>query len=169
MDATTDAGGYGPGVNLFDLDPETSRHPQEMYRALRDIAPVLSLDGMGHMLTTREAAQECFRRPEVFSSAATQATLRDGHGAAAHPAADRPARPREVPEDPRPAVRAASHGRARGAGRRARARADRRLRRPRGVRLLDRVLGAAAIAGVPDPARAAALGPADVPDDEGRQ
>ena len=78
MEATTDAGGYGPGVNVFDLDPETSRHPQEMYRALRDIAPVLSLDGTGHMLTTREAAQECFRRPEVFSSAATQATLAMG-------------------------------------------------------------------------------------------
>jgi cytochrome P450 len=78
MEATTDSGGYGPEVNIFDLDPETSRHPQEMYRALRDIAPVLSLDGMGHMLTTREAALECFRRPEVFSSAATQGTLAMG-------------------------------------------------------------------------------------------
>ena len=78
MDATTDASGYGPDVNIFDLDPETSRHPQEMYRALRDTAPVLSLDGMGHVLTTREAAQECFRRPEVFSSAATQAMLAMG-------------------------------------------------------------------------------------------
>jgi len=75
MEATTDAGSDGPEVNIFDLDPETSRHPQELYRALRDVAPVLSLDGSGHMLTTREAAQECFRRPEVFSSAATQATL----------------------------------------------------------------------------------------------
>ena len=78
MEATTDSGGYGPGVDIFDLDPETSRHPQELYRALRDMAPVLSLDGMGHMLTTREAALECFRRPEVFSSAATQDTLAMG-------------------------------------------------------------------------------------------
>jgi cytochrome P450 len=78
MEATTDPGGYGPGVDIFDLDPETSRHPQDLYRTLRDLAPVLSLDGMGHMLTTREAALECFRRPEVFSSAATQGTLAMG-------------------------------------------------------------------------------------------
>src|SRR3954453_20164276 len=78
MEATTDSDAHGSGVNLFDLDPETSRHPQEMYRALRDTAPVLSVDGMGHVLTTREAAQECFRRPDVFSSAATQTTLAMG-------------------------------------------------------------------------------------------
>ena len=69
-------GGYG-NFDIFALDPETSRHPQEMYRALRD-APVLSVEGMGHILTTKEAAQECFRRPNVFSSAATEATLHMG-------------------------------------------------------------------------------------------
>src|SRR3954462_4191536 len=78
MEATTDSDAHGSEVNLFDLDPETSRHPQQMYRALRDTAPVLSVDGMGHVLTTREAAQECFRRPDVFSSAATQTTLAMG-------------------------------------------------------------------------------------------
>jgi cytochrome P450 len=57
--------------NIFATDPETSRHPQAMYRALRDTAPVLSVDGMGHILTTKEAALEAFRQPEVFSSAAT--------------------------------------------------------------------------------------------------
>lgn len=66
------------GFELFSLDPETSRHPQEMYRALRATAPVLSLDGMGHVLTTKEAAMEAFRRPEVFSSAATVDTLAMG-------------------------------------------------------------------------------------------
>ncbi len=66
------------GVELFSLDPETNRHPQEMYRALRATSPVLSLDGMGHVLTTKEAAMEAFRRPEVFSSAATVATLAMG-------------------------------------------------------------------------------------------
>src|SRR6266545_1646372 len=70
MEATTDSGGYGPDVNIFDLDPETSRHPQEMYRALRDTAPVVSLDGIGHVLTTREAAQECFRQPELVAPVA---------------------------------------------------------------------------------------------------
>jgi cytochrome P450 len=75
MEATTDTGAYGPEVNIFDFDPETSRHPQETYRALRATAPVVSVEGMGHLLTTKEAAHECFRRPEVFSSAATDAML----------------------------------------------------------------------------------------------
>ena len=66
------------GVELFSLDPEANRHPQEMYRALRDTAPVLSLDGMGHVLTTKEAAMEAFRLPEVFSSAATVDVLAMG-------------------------------------------------------------------------------------------
>ncbi len=66
------------GVELFSLDPEANRHPQEMYRALRAAAPVLGLDGMGHVLTTKEAAMEAFRQPEVFSSAATVATLAMG-------------------------------------------------------------------------------------------
>jgi len=66
------------GVELFSLDPEANRHPQEMYRALRDTAPVLSLDGMGHVLTTKEAAMEAFRMPELFSSAATVDVLAMG-------------------------------------------------------------------------------------------
>lgn len=57
--------------HAFSFDAESSRHPQEMYRALRAAAPVVSLDGMGHVITTKEAALEAFRRPEVFSSAAT--------------------------------------------------------------------------------------------------
>jgi cytochrome P450 len=76
MSHTTAAESGADGdFNIFDLDAETSRHPQEMYRMMRGTAPVLSVEGMGHILTTREAAQECFRRPEVFSSAATEPTL----------------------------------------------------------------------------------------------
>jgi cytochrome P450 len=63
---------------VFSLDPELNRHPQEMYRALRATAPVVSLDGMGHVLTTKEAAMEAFRCPEVFSSAATVDALAMG-------------------------------------------------------------------------------------------
>jgi cytochrome P450 len=63
---------------VFTDDPELNRHPQEMYRALRATAPVVSLDGMGHVLTTKEAAMEAFRRPDVFSSAATVETLAMG-------------------------------------------------------------------------------------------
>ena len=66
------------GVELFSADPELNRHPQEMYRALRAAAPVVSLEGMGHVLTTKEAAMEAFRRPDVFSSAATVDTLAMG-------------------------------------------------------------------------------------------
>jgi hypothetical protein len=65
-------------VKLFSNDAELNRHPQEMYRALRATAPVVSLDGMGHVLTTKEAAMEAFRRPDVFSSAATVETLAMG-------------------------------------------------------------------------------------------
>jgi cytochrome P450 len=68
----------GDDLKLFSNDAELNRHPQEMYRALRATAPVVSLDGMGHVLTTKEAAMEAFRRPEVFSSAATVATLAMG-------------------------------------------------------------------------------------------
>src|SRR3954451_8652813 len=64
--------------NVFSLDPETNRHPQEMYRMMRDAAPVFRVEGFGHILTTKEAAQECFRHPEVFSSAATGPTLAMG-------------------------------------------------------------------------------------------
>jgi cytochrome P450 len=75
-------------VSLFTVDAETSRQPQQMYRALRDAAPVLTIDGVGHVLTTREAAQECFRQPKVFSSAATLRTL--------HLGTDRPLIPLQV-------------------------------------------------------------------------
>ncbi len=76
MSYTTDTEPGAAGeFNIFDLDPETSRHPQEMYRMMRDASPVLSVEGMGHILTTREAAQECFRQPQLFSSAATDSTL----------------------------------------------------------------------------------------------
>jgi cytochrome P450 len=63
---------------FYALDPETSRHPQEMYRGLRATAPVVALGDFGVVLTTKDAAMEAFRRPEVFSSAATVDTLAMG-------------------------------------------------------------------------------------------
>ena len=94
------------GFELFSLDPETSRHPQPMYRALRDT-------GSGAV------ARRHGPRPDHQGGGArgvppTRGVLvggdrrHPGHGFGppAHPAADRPARPREVPQDPRPAVRA---------------------------------------------------------------
>ena len=137
-------------------------------RAARRRVRCCRLDGMGHVLTTKEAAMEAFRQPGGVLVGGDRRHPGDGFGATAHPAADRPARPREVPQDPRPAVRAAAHGRARGARRRAGQRPDRRVRRPRRVRLRRRVLGAAAVAGVPHAARPAARRPHAVPEDEGR-
>jgi len=76
---TDESTGYGSPPDAFSMDPETSRHPQEMYRMLREASPVLTIDGFGHVLTTREAAQECFRQPKLFSSAATaDGTLKMG-------------------------------------------------------------------------------------------
>ena len=63
------------GFDVFAFDPETSRHPQEMYRALRETGPVVSLGPMGCVITTREAALDAFRQPEIFSSAATVDSL----------------------------------------------------------------------------------------------
>ena len=86
----------------------------------------------------------------------------------AHPAADRPARPQEVPQDPRPAVRATEDGAARGAHRRARQPVDRRLRRPHRHRLRPRVLRPVPVAGLPHAARTPPRRAADVPGHEGR-
>lgn len=78
-ESSSEPAGYGPSPALFGADADTSRHPQGMYRMLREAGPVLTIEGVGHVLTTREAAQECFRRPQVFSSAATaEGTLRMG-------------------------------------------------------------------------------------------
>jgi cytochrome P450 len=55
------------GVAL--LDPETSRHPQPMYKALREASPVLHLGKMGYLVSKRADVEQVLRRPEVFSSA----------------------------------------------------------------------------------------------------
>jgi cytochrome P450 len=51
------------------LDPETSRHPQPMYKALREASPVLHLGKMGYLVSKRNDVEQVLRRPEVFSSA----------------------------------------------------------------------------------------------------
>ena len=72
MEATTDSGGYGPDFSLFSADPEHEPSPAgDVPRAARRLAGAVASPGMGHVLTTKEAAMEAFRRPEVFSSAAT--------------------------------------------------------------------------------------------------
>lgn len=57
------------GTHPLDaVDPETSRHPQPMYRAMRDASPVLHFDGVGYLVTTRKESDEVLRDPGLFSS-----------------------------------------------------------------------------------------------------
>jgi cytochrome P450 len=50
------------------MDPETAAHPQPMFKMLRDSMPVVSMDGMGIILTRRTDVEEVLRHPEIFSS-----------------------------------------------------------------------------------------------------
>ena len=93
-------------------------------------------------------------RAERVRPAASRAVLvggrhRSRQHPAAHPAQRRPARALEVPQDPRPAVRAEAHGRAGGRHHRTRQLLHRRVRRPRRVRLHRGVRRAAPVVGVP--------------------
>jgi cytochrome P450 len=57
------------GAHPMDgLDPETSRHPQPGYKALRDVAAVVHLDGIGHLVSTRAGVEQVLHEPLVFSS-----------------------------------------------------------------------------------------------------
>ena len=55
-------------VGTYDMDPESARHPQPMYKMLRDTDPVMHVEGMGVVLTRRAEIEEVFREPLVFSS-----------------------------------------------------------------------------------------------------
>src|SRR5262245_53132303 len=50
------------------MSPELARHPQPMYRMLQADAPVLRVDGVGVIVTSRAAVDEVLRHPEIFSS-----------------------------------------------------------------------------------------------------
>jgi cytochrome P450 len=63
--ATETTGGGGP----FDgMDPAMAANPQPTFKDLRAAGPVMALDDVGVLLATREATDEAFRHPEVFSS-----------------------------------------------------------------------------------------------------
>ena len=64
MTIEADTGGHP----MDALDPETSRHPQPGYKALRDAAAVVHLDGVGHLVSTRAAVEQVLHDPGVFSS-----------------------------------------------------------------------------------------------------
>jgi cytochrome P450 len=57
------------GAALAELmSPELARHPQPVYAALRESAPVMHVDGVGHVVTSRAEVEEVLRDPERFSS-----------------------------------------------------------------------------------------------------
>lgn len=62
-----EAGSYG-GSPFDAMDPEMARHPQPIYKMLRETEPVMRVDGVGVVLTRRAEIEEVFREPLVFSS-----------------------------------------------------------------------------------------------------
>jgi cytochrome P450 len=64
---TEEAASYG-GSPFEMMDPESARHPQPMYKMLREAEPVMRVEGVGVVLTRRADIEEVFREPLVFSS-----------------------------------------------------------------------------------------------------
>ena len=57
------------GLAMAELmSPELARHPQPMYEMLRADAPMMRLDGVGVIVTSRAGVDEVLRNPEMFSS-----------------------------------------------------------------------------------------------------
>jgi cytochrome P450 len=59
------------------LDPESSRHPQPGYRALRESAPVVRIEDVGVLVTTHAEVEHVLQHPEVFSSSVSAADLKN--------------------------------------------------------------------------------------------
>src|SRR3954463_10978933 len=69
MATETDGDTAAQGTDLFaQMDPEPARHPQPSYKLMRDLAPVMRMDGAGVLVSRRAEVDELFRQPEVFSS-----------------------------------------------------------------------------------------------------
>jgi cytochrome P450 len=65
----------GSPANLMVLDPESSRHPQAMYKVMRDLDPIFRVERAGVIVTKHVDVDEILRHPEVFSSAMSAADL----------------------------------------------------------------------------------------------
>jgi cytochrome P450 len=50
------------------MSPELARNPQPTYVMLRESSPVMRLDGVGVIVSSRAAVDEVLRNPEVFAS-----------------------------------------------------------------------------------------------------
>jgi cytochrome P450 len=61
--------GQTDGLALAELmSPELAAEPQPMYAALRQSSPVMHVDGVGFVVTSRAEVEEILRQPELFSS-----------------------------------------------------------------------------------------------------
>jgi cytochrome P450 len=57
------------GIAMAQLmSPELARNPQPLYSMLRENSPVLRVDGVGVVVTSRAGVDEVLRNPDVFSS-----------------------------------------------------------------------------------------------------
>jgi cytochrome P450 len=57
------------GMAMAELmSPELARNPQPTYVALREGSPVLFVDGVGFVVSTRTGVDEILRNPDLFSS-----------------------------------------------------------------------------------------------------
>src|ERR1700742_4660735 len=57
------------------LDPESSRHPQPMYKLMRDLDPIFRLENAGVVVTKHADVEQVFKQPEIFFSAMSGAAL----------------------------------------------------------------------------------------------
>ena len=57
------------------LDPESSRHPQPMYKMMRDFDPIFRIENAGVVVTKHADVEQIFKQPEIFSSAMSAADL----------------------------------------------------------------------------------------------
>ncbi len=72
--ASDEDGGESP---FASMDPETARHPQPMFKELRDAMPVMPVEGVGVVVTRKAEVDEVFRHPEIFSSNADAVDLKN--------------------------------------------------------------------------------------------
>ncbi|HVN52387.1 MAG TPA: cytochrome P450 [Acidimicrobiales bacterium] len=73
--AGDDHGGSGGGP--FDgMDQEMAANPQPVFKLMRE-TPVLMIDGVGALLSSKEVVDEAFRHPEIFSSNMDAVDLRN--------------------------------------------------------------------------------------------
>ena len=57
------------GMAMAELmSPELARHPQPMYELLRADAPIMRVEGVGVIVTSRAGVGEVLREPETYSS-----------------------------------------------------------------------------------------------------